>query len=150
MDVFFTLFNNVYFGDQYDAVPTGKAWRGNYEKAKQMLRENPTFTRRAGHRTRTFPSLASTELWVSFLLLLWGFCCLFVWDRVSLFGLADLELTVISLPHSSWVLRIKACATMPGTTVCLSVCFSGLFVDPRLSSCLRPQGANSVVLLYHT
>lgn len=54
--------------------------------------------------------------------------------------------TLVSL---FWVLRIKACVTMPGRTMCLSVCFSGLFVEPRLASCLRPQGANSVVLSYH-
>lgn len=41
MNVFFTLFNNIYFGDQYDDLPTGEAWRGNYEKAKQTLRETP-------------------------------------------------------------------------------------------------------------
>lgn len=78
MDILFTVFN-IYFGNQYDDVPTGEAWRGCCVKHSG---NHPTLNRHAMPQICSFPSLhflcVAGFAVVSLLLLL------FVWDSDSL------------------------------------------------------------------
>lgn len=124
MDIFFTPFN-IYFGNQYDDVPTGEVWRVYVKKQNKHSGNHPTFNRPAMCQIYTFPSLHFLGV-VSFAVVMSCCCCLFGTGS-HYAALAGQKLTVMNLPYTSWVLGVKACATMPGRTVYLCVCFSGSF-----------------------